>query len=172
MSIGKYISSIINIANTYSRATRPDNVGQMSELIKEFRKTSQTHSLLEWEKFYNGEDKIIEASKKNWSMIEKIKENLNCLTEDDVYHWTKDLIIHKTYSGLEIQLEVLKLSANGKIYRLSNPEEEKRGIDGFIEDEPVSIKSNTYTKTIQSKIENIPYRIIYYTEGKKGIIIK
>ncbi|WP_456374874.1 MjaI family restriction endonuclease [Methanocaldococcus sp.] len=33
----KYVSQLINLANIYSQATRPKNVGQMSELMKEFK---------------------------------------------------------------------------------------------------------------------------------------
>jgi len=66
---------------------------------------------------------------------------------------------------------VLKLSADDQSYRLSNVEEEAKGIDGFIGDKPVSIKPNTYKKTINAGKETIPYHIIYYTNGSKGVKI-
>ena len=96
---------------------------------------------------------------------------INELNKDDVRAWTKDLIINKTHSGLQIQLEVLKLSADDQSYRLANVEEEAKGIDGFIGDKPVSIKPNTYKKTINAGKETIPYHIIYYTNGSKGVKI-
>ena len=143
----------------------------MSDLIQKFRENSDSHEVSDWEKFYDGEDKIAIAADKNWKCILAMKKNLDALTEDDVYAWTKDLIINKTHSGLQIQLDVLKLCADGKNYRLANKEEESKGIDGFIGEEPVSIKPNTYKKTINAGKETIPYRIIYYTNGKKGLKI-
>ena len=174
MAIQKYIGSIINVANSFSQATRPKNVGQLSDMIQEFRKNSASHEVSDWEKFYDkkeGGDKIATAATKNWEFILAIKENLNDLTKEDVYAWTKDLIIKKTHSGLQIQLDVLKLCAGDNPYRLANKEEEAKGIDGFIGEEPVSIKPNTYKKTINAGKESIPYRIIYYTNGKKGLKI-
>ena len=35
----KYVSQLINLGNIFSQGTRPKVVGQMSELIKEFRKS-------------------------------------------------------------------------------------------------------------------------------------
>ena len=144
----------------------------MSDLIQKFRETCDSHDVTDWEKYYNGEDKIKEATEKNWKYIQDIKKNLDKLTKEDVYNWTHDLIINKTHSGLQIQLDVLKLSCNGKPYRLSNTAEEAKGIDGFIDNEPVSIKPDTYKKTIEYGKEKIPYRIIFYTKGKQGIKIK
>lgn len=171
MALLKYIGSVINLANSFSQATRPKYVGQMSELIQNFRNDCASHEVSDWEEYYNGDDKIDAASDRIWECVLAIKENLNHLTKDDVREWTHDLIINKTHLGLQIQLDVLKLCANGQSYRLANVEEEAKGIDGFIGDEPVSIKPNTYKKTINYGKENIPYRIIYYTNGSQGVKI-
>ena len=171
MALLKYIGSVINLANSFSQATRPKYVGQMSELIQQFRDECDSHEVDDWEKFYDGDDKIDAAADKIWECVLDMKENLNELTKEDVRAWTKDLIINKTHSGLQIQLDVLKLCADGQSYRLANVEEEAKGIDGFIGDEPVSIKPNTYKKTINAGKETIPYRIIYYTNGSKGVKI-
>ena len=171
MALLKYIGSVINIANGFSQATRPKHVGQMSELIQQFRNECDSHEVDDWEKFYDGDDKIDVAADKIWECVLAMKENLDEITKDDVRAWTKDLIINKTHSGLQIQLEVLKLCANGKPYRLANVEEEAKGIDGFIGNEPVSIKPNTYKKTPNYGKEHIPYRIIYYINGKNGLKI-
>ena len=171
MALLKYIGSIINLANGFSQATRPKHVGQMSELIQQFRDQCASHEVNDWEKFYDGDDKINAAADKTWECVLAMKENLNELTKEDVRAWTKDLIINKTHSGLQIQLDVLQLCAGGQSYRLANVEEEAKGIDGFIGNEPVSIKPNTYKKTINAGKETIPYRIIYYTNGSKGVKI-
>lgn len=166
-----YIGSIINVANSFSQATRPKNVGQLSDLIQSFRDSNYEQSVDGWRSYYDdniGVDKIKTASDKTWNYIQKIKENLNHLTEDDVYNWVEDLIINKTFDGLLIQITVLELASNGKPWRLSNSLEESKGIDGFIDDVPVSIKPYTYKKTIQSGKEIIPYEIIYYKNTKNN----
>jgi hypothetical protein len=169
-----YIGSVINIANSFSQATRPKHVGQMSELIQQFRNSNYEHSVKGWQQYYNdkiGEDKIEIASHKIWDYVQRIKENLGSLTEEDVYEWTHDLIINKTFLGLDIQLSVLKMASNNKPYRLSTSEEESKGIDGFIDNEPVSIKPYSYKKTFQQGTENIEYKIVYYKNTKNGIVI-
>lgn len=143
----------------------------MSELIQKFRDDCASHEVGDWERYYNGNDKIDAATDKIWECVLAIKENLNELTKEDVRAWTHDLIINKTHSGLQIQLDVLKLSSDGKSYRLATVSEEAKGIDGFIGDEPVSIKPNTYKKTINCGKEKIPYRVIYYTNGNNGVKI-
>lgn len=143
----------------------------MSELIQEFRDNCDSHEVSDWERYYNGDDKIDAATDKIWECVLAMKENLNELTKEDVRAWTKDLIINKTHSGLQIQLDVLKIAAKDQPYRLANVEEEAKGIDGFIGNEPVSIKPNTYKKTINYGKEKIPYRVIYYTNGTKGVKI-
>ena len=72
---------------------------------------------------------------------------------------------------MQTQLDVLKLASDGKPYRLATSVEESKGIDGLIDEEPVSIKPNTYKKTIQAGKESIPYRIIYYKNTAKGLKI-
>ena len=70
---------MINLANQFSHATRPKNVGQMSDLIQQFRETCDSHDVNDWEKFYDGEDKIKEATEQNWKYIQEIKKNLDKL---------------------------------------------------------------------------------------------
>jgi hypothetical protein len=174
MTLLPYIGSVINLGNSFSHATRPKNVGKMSELIQKFRDSNYEQTVDGWKQFYDdqiGSHKIEEASEKIWEYVERIKENLTVLTKEDVYEWTRDLIIDKTFSGLQIQLEVLKIAAAGRPYKLSSNEEESKGIDGYIDSEPVSIKPHTYKTTLQSTKENIEYRIIYYKITKNGILI-
>ena len=169
-----YIGSVINLGNSFSQSTRPKNVGQLSELIQIFRDSDCEHTIDGWEQFYDekiGKSKIVDASEKIWEYVQRIKENLNSLTEEDIYLWTKDLIIDKTFSGLQLQLDILELICENGDYRLANSEEEAKGIDGFVNGEPVSIKPNTYKKTIQFGKESIPYRIIYYKKTKHGLVV-
>jgi hypothetical protein len=50
------------------------------------------------------------------------------------------------------------------------PEEESKGIDGFIGDIPVSIKPSTY-KVKGSLPETISCKVIYYEKIKDGIVV-
>lgn len=174
MTLLPYIGSVINLANSFSQATRPKNVGQLSEMIQIFRDSDCDHTIDGWEQFYDekiGKCKIADASDKIWDYVQRIKRNLNSLTQEDVHEWTKELIISKTFSGLQLQLDILEMVSDNGNYRLANSEEEAKGIDGFVDGEPVSIKPCTYKKTIQSGKESIPYRIIYYKQTKNGLVI-
>lgn len=170
MAILPYVSSIINVANGFSHATRPKYVGQISNLIQEYKNTHESHSIEGWIDFYNsklGEERVHLAANKIWDSIEKIKENLESLNYDDVFEWTKDLIYTKSYMGFSIQIQILEMSCK-ESFRLSTPEEESQNIDGYVDGEPVSIKPITWKKNPQYKIN---HRIIYYKETKKGIKI-
>jgi hypothetical protein len=58
----------------------------------------------------------------------------------------------------------------GKSYRTSLPEEEAKGIDGYIGDNPVSIKPQTY-ESKQMLPKSIGVQIVYYEKVKDGINI-
>jgi len=65
MTLLPYIGSVINLGNSFSQATRPKNVGQLSDMIQEFRDLDCDHSVDMWEEYYDqtqGKDKIQEAS--------------------------------------------------------------------------------------------------------------
>ena len=86
--------------------------------------------------------------------------------------WVKDLVYNKTYCGLKFQSAILAFLADkyNKTWRLANVEEEAQGIDGFIGETPVQIKSSTY-KLEARLAENIETPIIYYDKKKDGINI-
>jgi len=157
----KYATQILNLANQNARATRPEVVGQMSELIKEF--TGRT--LEEWEEYYlqRYPDSIDRATKKILEMIDNFKEVINQIDESMIRQWIRDLVIVKTFIGLKFQGIVLKKIAEELDidYKLSTPEGESKGIDGYIGNIPVSLKLTTYTskKMLTEKLEGY---IIYY----------
>lgn len=166
----KYATQIINLANQNAQATRPKVVGQMSELIKEF--TGRT--LEEWEKWYlkRYPDSIDMATKKILEMIDNFKDVINQIDESMIRQWVRDLVVVKTFIGLRFQESVLKKIAEkfGADYRLSTPEEESKGIDGYVWDIQISLKPLTY----QSKkmlTEKIDVDIIYYAKQKDGLKI-
>jgi len=120
----KYATQLINLANQNAQGTRPDVVGQMSELIKEFR----GRKLEEWEKWYlsNHPDAIEKAKTKIMQMIENLKQVITKIDEEMIRAWVKDLVIVKTFVGLKFQEAILKRVAAymGKSFKTSDPEEE------------------------------------------------
>jgi hypothetical protein len=166
----KYVSPIINLANQFAQGTRPKVVGQMTELIKEF---SGGH-YGEWEKYYeeNYGDRINDAKNRISDMLKKMKKAMNGITEEDIESFVKDLVIAKTFIGLRLQECILRTVAEkeNKDYRLASPREEAKGIDGFIGNEPVSVKPETYDAKVLP--EEIKVRIITYKKTKKGVVIK
>ncbi len=164
----KYTTQLINIANQNSQATRAHYVGQMSELIQEFPGNSYD----QWVQWYIGKypDAVDQATEKTWAMIQKMQKAMAEIDKDMVKQWMQELILTKTYAGLCFQESILKTIATSKkaTYRLARPEEESKGIDGFIGSEPVSIKPVSY----QSKPflpETIDVKIIYYEKVRGGI---
>ncbi len=166
----KYATQIINLANQNAQATRPKVVGQMSELIKEF--TGRT--LEEWEEWYlkRYPDSIDKATKKILEMIENFKEVINQIDENMIRQWVRDLVIVKTFIGLRFQEAVLKKIAEkfNTYYKLSGPEEESKGIDGYIGGIPISLKPTTY-KSKNLLTEKLVGYIIYYEKQKDGLKI-
>ena len=166
----KYVTQILNLANQNAQATRPRVVGQMSELIKEFN----GKTLEEWESWYlkRYPDAVDRATKKILSMIENFREAIGKIDENMVRQWVRDLVIVKTFLGLRFQEAVLKKLSEefGLEYRLASPEEEKKGIDGYIGNLPVSLKPKSYDskKLLPEKLEGY---VIYYEKQKDGLRI-
>lgn len=166
----KYTTQILNLANQNAQATRPKVVGQMSELIKEF--TGRT--LEEWEEWYlkRYPDSIDKATKKILEMINNFRDAINQIDESMIRQWVRDLVIVKTFIGLRFQEAVLKKIAEkfDADYRLSTPEDESKGIDGYISNIPVSLKPTTYNskKMLTEKLKGY---IVYYEKQKDGLKI-
>ncbi len=167
----KYATQIINLLNSNAQGTRPVVVGQMSELIQEF----DGKSLEEWVVWYNERqpDAVHNATEKIYGMYQLMREAFNSITKEMVEAWVKDLVYNKTYCGLKFQSAIIAFLANkvGKSWRLANIEEEAKGIDGFIGETPIQIKSSTYK--IEGRLsETIEVPIVYYDKKKDGINIE
>lgn len=165
-----YTTQIINLANQNSQGTRPDVVGQLSDLIRECPEKTYEG----WKKWYlqGHPDAIENATERVNSMIEKLKIALNQIDREMVKKWVEDLVIEKTFMGLRFHEAVIKKVAHikGENYRMSTFREESKGIDGFIGNIPVSIKPVTYSSK-KSLRENIQAKIIFYEKKKDGLNI-
>ena len=167
----KYATQIMNLANQNSQGTRAKIVGQMSELIQEF----EGSTLSEWEKWYleSHPDAIDKATKRVYAMITSFQEAILTIDEEIVREWIEELIIVKTFSGLKFQEAILKKISQhfNKPYRLGNPEEESEHIDGYIGDNPISIKPISFQTQMGLNYDiNIP--IAFYEKRKNEIVIE
>lgn len=164
----RYTTQLLNLANQNAQGTRPRVVGQMSELIQHFT----GKSLAEWEQWYlkRNPDAINKATEKIICMVENLKEAMKKIDRGMVEEWVRDLVVVKTFMGLRFQEAILRKGAEikGLDYRLSDFTEESKGIDGYIDGIPVSIKPETY-KTKSALRENIEVKTIYYEKVKNGI---
>jgi hypothetical protein len=158
----KYTTQLLNIANQNAQGTRPEVVGQMSELIQECPEPSY-HGWKEWylERNENAIDRAISRIK---PMIENFRDALEKIDEEMIRKWVKDLVINKTAEGLITQEVILREVAeqNGESWELAPPGDESKNIDGYIGGSPVSIKPESYQSKEASVQENIDVPIIYY----------
>ena len=166
----KYTTQLMNLANQNAQGTRPKIVGQLSDLIQQCPHREYS----KWKEWYLAQnpDAIDDATKKVFAMVEELKKAINKIDEGMVKKWVEDLVIDKTFIGLKFQELILKRISSMKntTYRLSNPGEESKGIDGYIGVTPVSIKPTTY-KTKNMLRENIDVKVIFYEKKKAGIVV-
>ncbi len=160
----KYTRQIINLANQNEQSTRPNMVGQMSELIK----NTPLRNYSGWKQYYltNYPENIEKATEKAYEGVIKLQEAAKKIDKNMVRNWVYDLVINKTAEGLIFQEAIIKDLAEkeNKKWRLASPEEESKGIDGYIGDKPVQIKSVTYeAKNLNEEIQS---EIIYYKKTK------
>jgi hypothetical protein len=174
----KYTTQIMNTANQNSQATRSRVVGQMSELIQDYKEEYPEGSFEDWKRYYyeeyDGEERIEEATEKLFEMVEKMREAATEIDEEMANRWIKDLVLYKTYIGLGRNEEAIfeKLSREyGLEYSRSTPSEESKGIDGYLGDQPVSIKPITYKQKSRLQ-EDISAPIVYYEEYKSNDNLK
>lgn len=164
----KYTTQIINLANQNAQGTRPNVVGQLSDLIQEFPGTT----FEEWRTWYTSKhpNAIDDATARVVEMTEKLRSAFEHIDEAMVREWVTDLVLSKTFVGLRFQESVLRRVADtkGTTYRLATPEEESKGIDGYVGDVAVSIKPDTY-KSKSMLSESISANMIYYKKLKDGI---
>lgn len=165
----KYTTQLMNLANQNAQGTRPSVVGQMTDLFPEFG--GKTYE--EWEAWYRERrpGALAEAARRVFAMIENLKGAITQIDEEMVRQWVDDLVLVKTFVGLSFQEAILSRVAaeKGTTYRVSTPEEESKGIDGYIGYIAVSIKPSTY-EFMGRLVESLPVNIITYEKKKDGIV--
>lgn len=174
----KYTTQIMNTANQNAQATRARVVGQMSEIIQEYKEKYPEGTFEDWEEFYyeeyDGEERIEEATEKLFEMVVKMREAAMEIDEEMARRWIEDLVLYKTYMGLGRNEEAIfqKLTREYELeYKRSTPAEESKGIDGYLGDQPVSVKPITYKQKSRLQ-EDINAPIVYYEEYKSNDNLK
>ena len=171
----KYTSQLINWANQNAQGTRPKIVGQLSDLFPEYQASTYNVAISDWKEWYTEKypGAIEEATDKIFNQVENLKEATKLIDKSMVRKWVEDLVISKTFSGMYVQRAILaKISDMRKEpFRLASPEEESKGIDGYVGDTAYSIKPVTY-KTMGRLSESIDIKMIYYSKKKSGLLVE
>lgn len=171
----KYTSQLINWANQNAQGTRPKIVGQLSDLFPEYQASTYNVAISDWKEWYTEKypGAIEESTDKIFNQVENLKEAIKLIDKSMVRKWVEDLVISKTFSGMYVQRAILaKISDMRKEpFRLASPEEESKGIDGYVGDTAYSIKPVTY-KTMGRLSESIDIKMIYYSKKKSGLLVE
>lgn len=170
----KYTSQLINWANQNAQGTRPRVVGQMSELFSEYLEETNTVSPESWKEWYliRHPHAIDAAADKIWGQIENLKNAISLIDREMVLRWVEDLVLTKTYTGLYVQKSILAKLAkeHNTTFRLATPDEEAKGIDGYVGGVAYSIKPDSY-RIMRRLSETIDVKMIYYSKKKSALII-
>lgn len=171
----KYTSQLINWANQNAQGIRPRIVGQLSDLFPEYQASTYNIDISDWKEWYTEKypGAIEEATDKIFNQVENLKEAIKLIDKSMVRKWVEDLVISKTFSGMYVQRAILaKISdMRAEPFRLASPEEESKGIDGYVGDTAYSIKPVTY-KTMGRLSESIDIKMIYYSKKKSGLLVE
>lgn len=171
----KYTSQLINWANQNAQGTRPVAVGQMSELFPEFMASGEEVTIENWRNWYveRYPDALERATDKVYDQVQNLRNAITLIDRTMVKHWVEDLVVAKTFNGMYVQKAILASLAErkGTSYRLSTPDEEAVGIDGYVDNIPYSVKPDTY-KTMKRLSETISVKMIYYCKTKTGLSIE
>ena len=164
----KYTTQILNLCNQNAQGTRPSVVGQMSELVQE----CPYRTYKEWRQWYLSKkpNAIADATQRIKTMVGNLRNAIALIDDNMIRAWVEDLVIAKSFTGLHFQQAILSRVAKMKrtTFRIAQPDEESKGIDGYIGQEKVSIKPETY-KSKLGLPESIRIPIIYYEKLKDGV---
>lgn len=168
----KYHSAFLNTVNRDAHSSRPETVGKLAtEIFPNYVENAIEPSPENWKKYYqdNHSEQYDSGLEKLKKQFELEKQAINSITEQDLVDYYDDLMFTKTFSGLYAQEEILKDIAANKnaTYRKPNAIEEGQGIDGYIDDVPYSVKSETYKDSAAKNNETIKAKMVYYSENKK-----
>ena len=165
----KYTTYLLNPAINLSQSNRPDVVGQMSDIIEEFREEQPDGQFEDWIEYYyteyDGETRLDQATEKAFPMVKKMKEAFEQVDRELTHNYLRDLVLFKTYEGFDIQETILRKLGDmfDRDIEPASAGEESQGIDGYLGDQPLQIKPTTYKDSLQEEFD-VP--VVYYDENK------
>jgi hypothetical protein len=165
----KYTTFLINQASQTAHATRPSQVGQLTELFPQYEKNTiemgAKPSIEGWKQFH--EQNVPDALKNSFprakDMIEKFKEAITEIDDDMIVEWIEDLLYEKTFYGLSVELVIREfLKKKYKIEsRKATPEEESQNIDFAVGTHLYQIKPSTLKSKVQKHLNPNVSTIFY-----------
>lgn len=177
-----YVSGFLNFANRMSQATRVKNLGSTSQLFRAFRQSEgAVTSLHDWERFYtnqvvnedqqSGLEAISTAGARLYAQVDRIRAELDQITPQECEDYVRDLVIDKSFIGHGIEEAVLRKIAEktGRIFTPSTLDDERRGIDGYLDDEPVSVKPASYRADENTHDTPLPAKVFYYALSESDV---
>jgi len=167
----KYTTYLLNPAINLSQSNRPRVVGQMSDIVEEFRKENPDGTFEDWVEFYyneyDGEERLNEALAMAYPMVERMRDAFEQIDEEMTHDYLRDLVLFKSYEGFDIEETILRKL--GELYDAeiskATAEDESKGIDGYIGEQPVQVKPVSYKDNLQEQI-SVP--IVFYDENKSN----
>lgn len=158
----KYTVSFINLINRWAGGTASKIVGQMSDEVIECPHKDYG----KWKEWYlkRHPTAIEDATNLIIRKFEEVKKGLDKIDKSVVKLWVEDLVIDKSFWGLKVQEAILnKIEKNtGVKCKLANKEEESKGFDGFIGNNPIQIKPDSYKIASNVKTEKSRAKTIFY----------
>lgn len=146
-----YVRPLLNLANQYSHATRPAQLGiSTSEESKRFQDQHDQPAPSDWRAYLNDEydmDAILdEATDQMQEKIDEFRAVLDNVDRSVIRKWLKELIYQKSFEGHAIEERVMLEAANhyGVRFERNTKSDEQDGIDGYLGGQPVSVKPVSY----------------------------
>ncbi|NBP59256.1 MjaI family restriction endonuclease, partial [bacterium] len=119
----------------------------------------------------NTEEKLIDSGKKLFSMLQKFKDAINSLDEEDCIEYVKEVTYNKSVMGFSYEEIAIETVANyfNLPYRYSTEEEESQGIDGYVGEKPVQVKKSGSAKKnhVRNHANEFKTLVILYDEENK-----
>lgn len=167
----KYTTQLLNLANQNAQSTRPEYVGKMKDIIKEFESDIPEGEYDDWVEFYTseyeGDEKLNESADRLYEMVQNMREAMDRIDEDMAERYVKQLVLYKTYIGKNADIDEVIFKKLEQVYSTEVERTPESWMAGYVEDIPVVFQS------LDSQFEeNQNAVIIYYrVESDNSIII-
>ena len=168
----KYTTQILNIANQNARSTRPECVGNMSDIITEFRNKYPDGKYEEWVRFYeeeyDGEEALSESAAQLHEMVEKMEEAIAQIDQEMAHRYIRQLVLYKTYMGESADIEEVVIAKLEQVYGTDIEVTPDSWILGRLRDVPFVVES-LHSGVEEQPPENVA--TVYYREESNNSII-